>query len=235
MLDRAVHDALVHISTATITTLLLKQGLRNVWLRHARRMTGSARVAGPAFTMRFVAYREDLANPAAWSSPNSTRACVEAMPEGAVVVADALGCADVGILGDILCARMKARGVAALVTDGGVRDIAGIRETGLAVWAAGVAAPPAVAALHFVGWQQPVSCGGVAVLPGDCMVADEDGAVVIPAALVEHVTEHGQAQEQLEAWTLNEVIQGRALAGLYPLDEDNRRRYEAEMAMRARR
>jgi regulator of RNase E activity RraA len=230
MLDRAIHDALVRISTATITTLLLKRGLRNVWLRRTRRLTGSARVVGPAFTMRFVAFREDLANPASWSSPTSTRACVEAMPAGAVVVADAIGCADAGILGDILCARMKARGVAGLVTDGAVRDIAGIRSTGLEVWAAGIAAPPAVAALHFVGWEEPVSCGGVAVLPGDLIVADDDGAVVIPAALVSQIAEEGEAQERLEAWTLDEVIRGRALAGLYPLDDDNRRRYEAERA-----
>jgi regulator of RNase E activity RraA len=197
-------------------------------------MTGTARVAGPAFTMRFVAYREDLANPAAWSSPTSTRACVEAMPEGAFVVADALGSTDAGIFGDILCARMKARGVAGLVTDGAVRDIAGIRATGLEVWAAGIAAPPAVAALHFVGWEEPVSCGGVAVLPGDCIVADDDGSVVVPADLVSHVAEEGERQERLEGWTLDEVLGGRALAGLYPLDDDNRRRYDAAMAAAGR-
>ena len=141
------------------------------------------RVAGPAFTLRFVPAREDLATPASWASPISTRAAIEAMPEGAVAVADAMGVTDAGIFGDILCARMVKRGVAALVTDGVVRDVAGVLGTGLPVWCNGVAAPPSVAGLTFVGWQEPIACGGVAVFPDDLVLADGDGAVVIPAAL----------------------------------------------------
>jgi regulator of RNase E activity RraA len=106
--------------------------------------------------MRFVPSREDLATPASWSSPTSTRAAIEAIPMGAVVVADAMGVRDAGIFGDILCARMAKRQVAALVTDGVVRDLAGVRGTGLPVWCQGGAAPPAVASLTFVGWQEPI-------------------------------------------------------------------------------
>ena len=98
-----------------------------------------------------------------------------------------MGVADAGIFGDILCARMVKRGVAALVTDGVLRDVAGVVATGLPVWCAGMAAPPSVAGLHFVGWQEPIACGGVAVMPDDWIVADDDGAVVVPAALAAEV------------------------------------------------
>ena len=105
---------------------------------------------------------EDLATPESWSSPRSTRGAIEAMPEGVVVVAGTEGISDAGIFGDILCARMEKRGVAALVTEGAVRDAVGVRGTSLPVWCAAEAAPPSVAALTFVNWEEPVGCGGVA-------------------------------------------------------------------------
>ncbi len=123
------------VTTATITTVLLKKGLRNVWMRGTRPLqAGQPRVVGRAFTLRFVPAREDLATPASWASPISTRAAIEAMPEGCVAVVDAMGVTDAGIFGDILCARMQKRGVAALITDGVVRDLAGVLGTGLPVW-----------------------------------------------------------------------------------------------------
>ena len=100
------------------------------------------RVVGRAFTLRFVPVREDLATPESWSAPISTRAAIEEMPSACVVVVDAMGVTDAGIFGDILCARMKKRGVAALITDGTVRDVAGVLGTDLPVWCSGVAAPP---------------------------------------------------------------------------------------------
>src|SRR5690606_16733058 len=107
---------------------------------------------------------------------------IEQMPAGCIAVVDANRVRDAGFWGDILCARMARRGVAALVSDGAVRDLAGVLSTGLPVWASGAAAPPSVAGLTFVDWQQPIGCGGVAVFPDDVIVADQDGAVVIPAA-----------------------------------------------------
>ena len=220
--------ALEGVSTATLTTILLKKGLRNVWLRGARPWSsGTRRVVGEAFTMRFAPAREDLATPESWASPTSTRAAIEAMDEGVIAVIDAQGVTDAGVFGDILCARMVKRGVAALVTDGVVRDAVGVRGTGLAVWCAGVAAPPSVAGLTFVGWQEPVSIGGVAVFPGDVISADEDGCVVIPAALVEDVAELGVEQERFEGWVVSEVERGVALPGLYPPNAETRARYEA--------
>ena len=109
--------------------MLLKKGLRNVWLRGTRPLApGQKRLVGPAFTLRFVPAREDLATPESWSSPISTRAAIEAMPPGCIAVVDAMGITDAGIFGDILCARMKVRGVAGLVTDGVVRDVAGVLD-----------------------------------------------------------------------------------------------------------
>lgn len=223
-------ETLRGVSTATLTTVLLKKGLRNVWMRNARPLReDTARLVGPAFTLRFVPAREDLATPASWASPVSTRAAIEAMPEGAIAVVDAAGgVPDAGIFGDILCARMAKRGVAALVTDGPVRDLEGVLGTGLPVWCRGAAAPPSVAGLTFVGWGEPVGCGGVAVFPDDLVVADRDGAVVVPRALVPAVLAEAPEQEWLEAWIMEEVGRGAKLPGLYPMNEETRARYEAD-------
>src|ERR1700722_20310984 len=162
-LDQKAIEALEGVTTATLTTVLLKKGLRNVWLRGTKPLKpGQKRVVGRAFTLRFVPAREDLATPESWSSPTSARAAIEAMPEGCVTVVDAMGVTDAGIFGDILCARMKKRGVAARITDGVVRDVAGVLATDLPVWCQGAAAPPSVAGLTFVNWQQPIACGGAA-------------------------------------------------------------------------
>ncbi|HLT78443.1 MAG TPA: ribonuclease activity regulator RraA [Ferrovibrio sp.] len=229
MLDNATRSALERITTATLTTVLLKKGLRNVWLRGARPLTPQAkRIVGEAFTLRFVPAREDLATPESWASPKSTRGAIEAMPEGCIAVVDAVGVKDAGIFGDILCARMRKRGVAALVTDGVVRDGAGVIATGLPVWCSGIAAPPSVAGLTFVNWQEPIGCGGVAVFPGDVIVLDGDGAVLIPQALVAEVTALATEQETLESWIMGEVDKGVPLPGLYPPNAETKARYEAE-------
>ena len=228
-LDATMKQALLGVSTATATTVLLKKGLRNVWMRGPRPLRpDQPRLVGRAFTMRFVPAREDLATPESWSSPRSTRAAIEDMPEGCIAVVDAMGVADAGIFGDILCARMDKRGVAALVTDGAVRDLAGVLGTGLPVWCAGAAAPPSVAGLTFVNWQEPIGCGGVAVFPDDLVLADADGAVVIPAALAEEVAAAGPEQERLEGWIVRQVDAGARLPGLYPPNAETRARYEAE-------
>ncbi|MEI4474194.1 ribonuclease activity regulator RraA [Frigidibacter sp. MR17.24] len=231
--DPAAIAALERSSTATVTTLLLKRGLRNVWMRGTRPLAGAGRTpcrAGPAFTLRFVPMREDLATPESWASGGSTRAAVEAMGRGDIAVVDSGGQRDAGIFGDILCRRMLARGVAGLVTDGALRDQRGTLATGLPVWAAGVAAPPAIGAMTFAGWGDLIGCGGVAVRPGDMIVADDDGAVVIPAGLVPEVAEAAARQDDEESWVLAEVAGGAALPGLYPMNDATRSRYERARA-----
>lgn len=228
-LDKALTEALRAVTTATLTTVLLKKGIRRCWMRGPRAFYNAGeRIVGPAFTLRFVPAREDLATPASWSSPRSTRAAIEDMPEGCVAVVDAMGCEDAGIFGDILTARMHKRGVLGLVTDGMVRDGVGVEGTGLPVWCQGTVAPASVAGLTFVGWQEPVGCGGTAVFPNDIVVADADGAVVIPADIAEGVALEAVEQERLELWIMREVDKGVALPGLYPPNAETRARYEAE-------
>lgn len=227
-LDPQSIETLKGISTATLTTVLLKKGLRNVWLRGTKPIRpGQPRLVGRAFTLRFVPAREDLATPESWASPKSTRGAIEAMPEGCIAVVDAMGITDAGIFGDILCARMQKRGVAALITDGVVRDLAGVLGTGLPVWCQGAAAPPSVAGLTFVDWQEPIACGGVAVFPNDVIVVDDDGAVLIPQALLETILPIAVEQERQEAWIMGEIEAGVPLPGLYPPNEATKARYEA--------
>ena len=140
------------------------------------------------------------------SSPRSTRGAIEEMPEGCVCVADAMGITEAGIFGDILCMRRVKRGVQALITDGVMRDKHGVVGTGLPVWCQGVAAPASVNQLTFVGWNEPM---------------------VIPAALVDFVAHEGAEHELMESWLVQEVEKGAALPGLYPPNEDNKKRYEA--------
>lgn len=226
--DAELIAALRGVTTATLTTVLLKKGLRNVWLRGAAPLRpGQERLVGRAFTLRFVPAREDLATPESWGSPISTRAAIEAMPEGCIAVVDSTGIRDAGIFGDILCARMVKRGVTALVTDGVVRDLEGVLGTGMPVWCSGAAAPPSVAGLTFVNWQEPIGCGGVAVYPGDMIVADQDGAVLIPAKLLEDVVAQAVEQERFEGWIMDQIDAGLPLPGLYPPNAENKARYEA--------
>jgi regulator of RNase E activity RraA len=226
--DKDLFAQLKTITTATITTVLLKKGLRNVWLRGTKPLKpDQPRIVGRAFTLRFVPAREDLATPASWASPISTRAAIEAMSEGCIAGVDAMGVTDAGIIGDILCARMQKRGVAALVTDGVMRDLAGVLGTNLPVWCNGAAAPPSVAGLTFVNWGEPIGCGGVAVFPEDVIVVDADGAVVIPKALVDEVVALCVEQERLETWIMSEVDRGVPLPGLYPPNDEAKARYEA--------
>jgi regulator of RNase E activity RraA len=220
-------EKLREITTGTITTVLLKKGIRHSWMKGTMPFGFSGkRLVGPAFTLRFVPVREDLATPESWLKPISTRSAIEAMPEGCIAVADAMGNIGAGIFGDILCMRMVKRGVTALITDGVMRDRHGVVSTGLPVWCQGVAAPASVNQLTFVGWNEPIGCGGCAIFPGDMIVADDDGAVVIPADLVDFVANEGAEHELLESWLVQEVEKGEKLPGLYPPNEENKKRYE---------
>jgi regulator of RNase E activity RraA len=199
-MSAAVYDTLRAITTATITTMLLKKGIRRCWMNGPKPLVAEgARLVGPAFTLRFVPVREDLATPESWSKPISTRGAIEAMPEGCIAVADAMGIASAGIFGDILTMRMMKRGVTALVTDGVVRDKAGVVASKLPVWCAGVAAPASVNGLTFVGWQD----------------------------LVAFVAEEGAEHERMESWIVSEVEHGAKLPGLYPMNDEAKARYAA--------
>ena len=225
-MSSAAFDVLRKVTTATITTMLLKKGIRRCWMKGPKPLVpGGERLIGPAFTLRFVPAREDLATPESWARPISTRGAIEAMPEGVIAVADAMGVETAGIFGDILCARMKMRNVTALVTDGALRDRTGVLASGLAVWCAGVAAPASVNGLTFVGWNEPIGCGGCAIFPDDIIVVDDDGAVVIPKDLLEFVAHEGAEHELYESWVFTEVEKGVRLPGLYPPNDEAKARY----------
>jgi regulator of RNase E activity RraA len=233
-MSEALFDILRKVTSATITTMLLKKGIRRCWLNGPKPLVPAGeRVVGCAFTLRFIPVREDVATPESWGHPVSTRAAVEEMPEGVIAVADAMGVTGAGIFGDILCARMKKRSVAALVTDGVVRDRAGVVMSGLPVWSSGVAAPASVNGLTFVGWQQPIGCGGCAIFPDDVIVADEDGVVVIPQNLLEFVAHEGAEHELYESWVFAEVENGVKLPGLYPPNDEAKARYTAWRKLRS--
>lgn len=226
-MDAELRQKLENVAVATLTTVMLKKGIRTTWIKGSMPYCFTEkRVVGPAFTMRYAPAREDLATPAAWTSPTSTRAAIEDMPEGCFVVIDARGEDTAGVMGDILTARMKKRGVVAMVTDGVMRDAAGVKAVGLPIWCNGTAAPAAVHKMAFVGWQEPIGCGETTVFPDDIIVADEDGAVVVPQAIVEEVAEAAVAQEHLEAWIVSQVEEGYPLPGLYPPNEETMKRYE---------
>ena len=234
--DSQITEVLSQVTTATITTILLKKGLRNVWLRGAKPLkAGQSRLVGRAFTMRFVPAREDLATPESWSSPKSSRAAIEAMPAGCIAVADAMGVTSAGIFGDILVMRMARRKVTALVTDGVIRDKAGCLKANMPIYCQGTAAPASVNGLTFVGWNEPIACGGCAIFPDDVIVVDDDGAVVIPKDLVDFVATEGEEHERYETWVVSEVERGVPLPGLYPPNDEAKARYATWKAQRGGR
>ena len=205
------------VSTATLTMTLIKRGVRTSWLRGPVPLDPiEKRIVGPAFTIRFVPGREDLSGPESYARSPSFRDAIEAAPAGSVVVIDGCGNPHGATLGDILVARLARRGVVAAVTDAPVRDADEIRAVGLPVLSAGVAAPPSIVGLAFAGFGEIIGCGGVAVRPGDVMVCDNDGAVVVPIELAAEVAEAGMEQERFERFVQQRVKAGASVLGLYP-------------------
>ncbi len=165
-LDKKTVDTLTAVTTATLTTVLLKKGLRNVWLRTPNpcgpvNRGSSARLSLCASSP----HGRTSLPPESWASPTSTRAAIECMPAGCIAVVDAMGVTDAGIFGDILCERIRFREVAGLINRRRHPRPRRVLRTNLPVWCQGTAAPASVAALTFVGWQMPIACGGVAVFP----------------------------------------------------------------------
>jgi regulator of RNase E activity RraA len=230
-LDASTAEQLRRVSTATLTMVLLKRGVRTSWLRGVTPLTAlDGRLVGPAFTIRFVPGREDLSQSDSYAKSPSFRDAIEAAPAGSVVVIDGRGNTLGATLGDILVARLAKRGVVAAVTDAPVRDGDEIRKLPLAVLCAGVAAPPSIVGLSFAGYDEIIGCGGVAICPRDIMVCDNDGAVVIPAAMAADVAEAGVEQERFERFVQRRIGEGASVVGLYPPDESTRGDYQRWLA-----
>ena len=216
-------------STATLTTQLFKRGLRNTFVQGVRRLTPGAPVmVGEAFTLRMIPAREDLDHPGMFvDRSHPQRRAIEECPAGAVLVIDCRKDIRGGSLGDILIARLMERGVAGVVTDGALRDTPQIEPLEFPAYAGGAAAPASFGIHHAVDLDQPIGCGDVAVFPGDVLVGDAEGVVVIPRHLVDEVARDGAEQEQLESWILKEVKSGKGIFGLYPPDDEARARYQS--------
>ncbi len=213
-------DNLTKTSTATLTMQLLKRGIRNVWMDGPKPLDpGTPRIAGEVFTLRFIPMREDVSTPESYRVPGSMRDAIEAVPAGRIVVIDGRGEHRCGTLGDILIARLQVLGASGVVTDAAVRDVAEVKPIGLPVFCAGATAPPSITGLTFVDWQQPIGCGGVAVFPGDIVVGDGDGVVVVPRALAGEVARDGLEQERFERFVQQRVREGASVVGLYPPDQ----------------
>ena len=226
--SKRVIRQLGQVSTPTITTVLMMEyGLNNVAIRDVWPCDHTAcSFAGPAYTIRYLPVREDLKPLQGLEHrENLVRPAVETMPAGSVAVLDANQCNAVGMLGGNLATRMKVRGVAGVVTDGGMRDIDEINSIGLPMFVTAVAAPPSFTPLMAADTQTPVSCGGVAVFPGDIIVADVEGVVCVPAAYAARVAELGLAKDHIEAYVQRRLARGEQLKGLYPPSDKVKREY----------
>ncbi len=217
------------VSTATITLQLLRRGLRGCSMTGPKPFSGSSeRLVGPAYTLRYVPLREDLSTIEVLGHPdNPQRIAIEEVPPGHVLVIDGCGETRCGVLGDILVGRLKVRGVAGVVSDASMRDAAGILPIDLPIYCPGATAPPNIGALSLGDRQTRIGCGGVAVDPGDIIVADGDGAVVIPRGLADEIAVDGTEQERFERFVQEKVMEGRSTHGLYPPNDETRAEYEA--------
>lgn len=216
-------------STASLTSLLYKRGLRNVFIQGAHPMKPGQRLLGPAYTLRYIPAREDLDGLEVFRDPNHPqRKAVEEIPPGSVLVMDCRGDRTVASAGSILATRLQVRGAAGIVSDGGLRDAAGIAALDMPSYCSGASAPTNLIRHHALDINAPIGCGGVPVYPGDLMVGDDDGVVCIPAHLVEEIAGEAFEMERFESFVLEEVNRGVSIIGLYPAtDPATKDRYAA--------
>lgn len=219
----------LYASTATVSMQMLKRGFRNSAASGVRPLNpGATRLVGPAFTLRFIPGREDLDVPPKPSDPPSAqRAAIEETPAGHVLVIGTEGNTPAGTLGDILVLRLKVRGVAGVLSDGAMRDTPVIGKMDFPVYCTAAAAPPSMNSLHAVEVQTPIGICGVPVYPGDVIVADGDGAIVVPRHLADEVARDSFEQERLEKFVAIRIGQGREIAGTYPPNDQTKADYQA--------
>lgn len=221
-------DGLRQVSTPTLTTQLFKLGFRNVFLHGVRPLCPKTKLVGEARTVRFAPAREDLATLAAIGDPGyPQRRAIEQVGPGQVLVLDCRGVDSAAAAGDILITRVRVRGAAGVVTDGGLRDFPAIQAMEFPVYAKGPAAPAHVARHLAVDADVPVGCAEVLVMPGDILVGDAEGVVCIPRHLADVVARGGAEQERLEAFLLAKIAAGAPLPGTYPPNQATLAEYDA--------
>jgi regulator of RNase E activity RraA len=216
-------------SSATLSTQLFKRGLRNQVLQGVSRLTPKApTMVGEAFTLRNIPAREDIDHIGVYDDPeHPQRKAIEIAPPGSVLVIDCREDARSASAGGILLRRLEVRGVAGMVTDGGLRDTPDIAQREFPVYCKAPSAPISLITQHAVESNVPVACGGVAVYPGDVIVGDGEGVIVIPRGIADEVAIDCYEQEKLEEFVQLEIAAGRPLPGTYPPNADTKARYEA--------
>ena len=226
-LSAKTREALTKVATSTLTGILNRRGFKNMFMQEVWPIRqGQPRLVGLAYTMRFIPAREDKTrHPAA--GPIQQQA-MEGCPPGHVLVVDSRGDARAASAGDIYCGRLAARGCAGIVTDGGLRDSDGVAKTSLVAYLRRPSSPPSGIVHQPVDLGLPIACGGVAVYPGDVIVGDADGVVVIPPDIVDTVAEEAMASTLYDEFCEEEVAKGRSLIGLFPgANDDAKRDFEA--------
>jgi regulator of RNase E activity RraA len=231
VLTAEVRDQLSRTSVATITFQLQRRGIRSTFLEGLRPLAEGQRMVGVAHTLRFVPLREDL-NPTLYKT-NAQRAAVESLRPGEVLVIEARNELGGATIGDIYALRARALGAVGIVTDGCLRDTIGVRDVGLPVYNRASNAAT-LGRVHMpLDHQVPIACAGVTVMPGDVIVGDGEGAVVIPAALVVELARDALAQELEDEWSAGRVAAGESTDGVFPISKDRRPEFEAWLAKRS--
>ncbi len=229
ILSEQTRERLSRVGTASVANALLKRGMRRVYMLGIAPLSpDQPTMVGPAYTLRFIPAREDVDTLANYGRrDNLHRRAIEECPPGHVLVIDTSGCAQASSAGDLMAARLRKRGVAGLVTDGGFRDVASIRRTELPAYQRRPAPPATPIALHPAELGGPIGCAGVAVYPCDVLVGDADGVVVVPAHLVEEVAAEALEATEYEAFAELEIARGRTIYEVFPSTDESRARYRA--------
>ena len=233
----ASHAKLATVSTATRTTALFKRGLRNQFVQDVHPLNaGLGTMVGEAYTLRYIPAREDL-NPISVfrDRAHPQRRAIEECPPGAVLVIDSRKDARAASAGSILVARLMMRGVAGIVTDGGFRDSPEIARLAIPAYHHRPAAPTNLTRHQAVDINVPIGCGDAPVFPGDVVVGDAEGVVIVPAHLADEIADEAVEMTAFEDYVTEEVLKGRSIVGLYPpTDEQTSRDFAAWRAGRGR-
>jgi regulator of RNase E activity RraA len=221
-LKNETREKLSSVSTATLCTALFKRGLRNQFIQDVRPLNPSLpNMVGEAFTLRYIPAREDL-NPlsAFQDRAHPQRVAVEQCPEGAVMVIDSRKDARAASAGSILISRLMVRGAAGVVTDGGFRDSPELAKLNIPSYHNRPSAPTNLTLHQALDINVPIGCGDVAVFPGDIVVGDGEGVIVIPAALADEVAEEAVQMTSFEDFVTEQVMKGKSILGLYPATDE---------------
>lgn len=216
-LNIQTEQKLLRVSTATLTTVMFKRGLRNIFLQGLQRLSAGPNMVGAAYTLRYIPAREDLDRLESFADrTNAQRKGVEECPAGTVFVIDSREDASAASAGCILAARLQSRGCKGIVTDGGFRDTPEIAKLAMPSYHARPSAPTNLTKHHAVAVNDPIACGGVSVFPGDIIVGDNEGVVCIPQHMANEVADEAEEMTVFEDFVMEMVQQGASTFGLYP-------------------